>query len=354
MWPSIMNVRVVTGLKEGEKEYRNVVAPVFASLGIEPPVYVDNLEAALDILTSLSALGAAVINTPTGMHYTQASRCILRGVDTYVERPIAAPTDNLPSLIEAAESAGVILFTGVQRRLERPFQYLYEAAVHRREFGKLAAIRCRLAAGMSPTGWRTRRDLAGGGVLLDSGNHLLDLAVWILKGTHDSVESASIRYVHLDSTDWVNNENAALETSASGHVESSCGVNLYFDFSYLAPQGSVYESVELIDTENTRVRLVRDQPRSSGEPGLITHQRSDGSIVAVQYEGQRVLLHNAQLSNKPNISGPLLSFLTAREQVDDIASLSHPCSAASAMSTWFLTKEIYRHARKSSRSVGDY
>ena len=96
-------------------------------------------------------------------------------------------------------------------------------------------------------GWRQKDALAHGGVLVDRGFHLLDLAAFLLEESGVETSTGNVRHcwTRCDSS-IVNPEG--LETSAVGHVIFEKGISLIFDFSYHAPQGSVTECIEVRDT----------------------------------------------------------------------------------------------------------
>ena len=343
--PQLLEVRVVTCLKGGQTEFDNLVAPMFVSRRVPPPEYVPELADALDALQSYGYRPAVVINTPTALHAAQASMCVAAGLDVYVERPLVDHYADLPALVARADAAGVVLFTGSQRRVEAPFKYLYDAVVHGRDFGELASIRCLLSVGERPKGWRTIRTLAGGGVILDSGHHLLDCAAWVANGVGHRFAQGSVEYVHMSSNSWMASEGEPLESTAVGHARSVRGLDLFFDLSYATSLNAVYERIEVIDLTGARVSVVRDQTHRSSEPGRITHQRADGSIAWAEVSGAHVAVDHRQLPYGSNVTGPLESFLRARESSAEDRR-AHPCSGASSIPSWELTREIYRHGSR--------
>jgi predicted dehydrogenase len=336
--PDLLTLDAVTELRNGREEFDDLVVPFFASRGIRTPDYVPDLEDAIDATGSHgSTPPVAIINTPTGLHAGQAATCIAGGLDVYVERPLGTHNDDVPGLVRAAEKAGLIIFTGSQRRAEAPFRYVHDAVVGRRDFADIASIRCTLATGQRPNGWRADSKLAGGGILTDSGFHLLDCAAWLASGAGHAFEDNSVRYLYLQG-----GEGGGLESTAVGHIRSPTGLDLFFDLSYTTPMNSVYERLEVNDRDGARLALVRDQAVRSSAPGRVTHQRQDGSIVASKVGSDYVVLEAAELSRDSNVAGPLRSFLRAREGGP---GPEHPCSGQSHVASWKLIKEIYGFAR---------
>lgn len=337
------DIRVATSLVDGQAEFDDVVAPFFARHGLACPKFIPDVADAATAVRGMGGWGAAVINTPPGLHHAQATACLEVGLDVYVEKPIVTQEDDLISLIEAAERAGVRLFTGSQRRMEAPFEYMRDVIANGVEFGQLARISCVLSVGERPIGWRTDRSLAGGGVLLDSGYHLLDCATWLASSAGHSFGPGSVRYAYFSRELVMNEGTDTLESTAFGHARSDGGVDLFFDVSYLTATASVFERLEVVDREGARVVVIRDQAVRGAQPGRVTHQRPDGSVVALQSADGVAALDRALLSHSAGNSRPLESFLKSRESPKERVN-DHPCTGASAVASWLLVREIYRKA----------
>ena len=226
----------VTSLSGGEIEYGTAVVPFFQDRGLTPPAYIPDLTDALAAIRDRPL--AVLINTPNTLHYEQALIAVSAGADVFVERPIATPADPLPSLVQTVSGANLIAFSGLQRRTEAPFLYIHDCISERRGFGTLRTIRCTLSVGHRPRGWRANRTLASGGVVIDSGYHLLDCAVWFATAAGFSVNVISNIYVSFAQS-MLFPHGAQLESTAIGHLATSDGLNIFFDLSYDAPVDSV-------------------------------------------------------------------------------------------------------------------
>ncbi|MBS2964238.1 Gfo/Idh/MocA family oxidoreductase [Actinocrinis puniceicyclus] len=322
---------MVTELVGGHGEFTQVIAPAFAAHGQPPPTYVPRLQDAIEAARAVCERPAAVIYTPNSEHAAQVMACIAADLDVFVERPFATPAHDAPRLVAAARDADVLFFTGVQRRLEASFRYLREVVGTRRGFGELASIRCTLAVGMRPTGWRLDPGLCHGGVVIDSGYHLLDCAAWLAEAGGAEITGSTTGFVELAVDPWA---PGPLETSAVGSLVGPTGVRLTFDLSYSAPVSSVFERLECRDAEGACVVVTRDQTLKSDRPGLVTHQQADGTVI----------LDHVRLPGTPRQAAPLIGFLRSRDE--RASAQEHPCSARHSLTTWQLTKEIYDHAHR--------
>jgi predicted dehydrogenase len=342
-------VRVVSVccLEQGEIEFQKIVLPWFSERGLPLPEFAPTLAGAL---AGLPAPGAAVVNTPNAQHACQVEECLDAGVHVFVDRPITLHTDDLPRLAERARKANLLLFTGVQRRLESHFRHAYEAVAFQRDFGDLDTIRCILAVGERPSGWRARHALVGGGVVIGTGYHLLDFAAWVAAAHGERFGARATGQVRFSAEEWMPPDvDPQIETSALGWVQSEGGVTVSFDLSFSAPVGSVFELVDLRDRSGSRITICRDQRMRSRNPGRITHQRADGSVATKHYNGAEFILSDALLPGGAQESRPLADFI--RECVSD-GSLArkHPCSDIASIPTWELIGRVYELAKWQRRN----
>jgi predicted dehydrogenase len=337
-----LEVTAVTCLLQGATEYESVVKPYFHARSLQPPNYLPDLEDALNVVAGTGSRPVVLISTPNSLHAKHAYASLDQGYDVYVERPLAAQLEDVRQLVFLAEQRGVRLFCGTQRRMEAPYQYIHDAVVNQRDFGSLMTIRCSLSVGERPSGWRLHKELAGGGIVLDSGFHLLDCAAWIAADAGHYFTESSYRMITLLSEDGRVSRAPAnqLEHSALGDLTTSHGLRLVFDLTYNAPIGSVYEYFDVRDQDGARITIVRSQSHRSQQPGRVTHQRADGSIVTTRISDEPIRLDDTYLPGRANESGPLRALLEARRHPAD-ASYTHACSAQSALPTWGLIEEIY-------------
>lgn len=340
-----IHVTVVTCLVDGVEEYRKVVKPYFYARGLPAPKYLPDIEHALDAVENASSRPVAVISTPNCLHAEQAFASLDRGYDVYVERPLATRLEDARELARLAEQRGVLLFSGTQRRMEATYGYVHDAVVARQDFDTLTTIRCGLSVGERPSGWRLRRELAGGGIVIDSGFHLLDCGAWIAADAGHHFSANSHRMVNLlghDGTAAPDPVNP-IEHSAAGDLITSSGLRLVFDLTYAAPVNSVYEYFDARDRHGARILVLRVRARRSPEPGRVTHQRADGSIVTALVGGKKIYLDNARVPGQANESGPLRALLESRKR-PVFSSSAHACAARSSLPTLELIEEIYNYA----------
>lgn len=156
-----------------------------------------------------------IVCTPQSVHRAICEPCLRAGVAVLVEKPLAHTLADARAMAALARErpdvpAGVGFMLG-----HNPL--LAEAARHVRE-GRLGAVRsarasCYLGQVFAPgKGWTFTRAAAGGGVLINSGSHLLFALLEILgparaataraSGVHNEVEDTMTAIVDFESGVW--------------------------------------------------------------------------------------------------------------------------------------------------------
>jgi len=126
-------------------------------------------------------LEAVVISTPHSMHYEQAKHCIEHNLHVLVDKPLACSFGEAKELVELAEQKDRVLVVANQRRYGDACQYMFEI-IRSGQLGGLRAIQCLLGQSIRAdffSGWRSDPSMNCGGILMDSGYHLLDTLLWI-------------------------------------------------------------------------------------------------------------------------------------------------------------------------------
>jgi predicted dehydrogenase len=149
---------------------------------------------------------AAIIAVPNHLHAPVATELLTAGIHVLVEKPMALSAAECDGMIEAAAKTGVVLAVGLVRRFYDSSQFVKQlldagllGPITGFDLQEGAIFRHPLASD-----YMLRRDQAGGGVLTNTGVHVLDLLLWWLGGCSE-----------VDYAD-----------DAMGGVEADCQVNL--------------------------------------------------------------------------------------------------------------------------------
>ena len=124
----------------------------------------------------LSSIDAAVVATPVSLHYQISEFFLKNHKHVLVEKPIALNYSQSKSLVEIADANKCVLSVGLYRRLY-PSVTVLKQLIETRELGSLNSVEFNWGAVYS---WSAtslgnmKKELAGGGVLMDLGHHALD------------------------------------------------------------------------------------------------------------------------------------------------------------------------------------
>lgn len=174
-----------------------------------------------------SQIDAAVIATPPFHHAPCAIELMGKGLHVLVEKPMAVTYQDALKMVETAEKKGVVLSVVFFRRLYPSFRLL-KALLDAQVYGKVKAFHIQ---GGGFYNWRAaslgnmKKELAGGGVLIDFGSHMVDLMFSLFRG---KIESFSYR------------------DNAHGGIESDCEI----DVCIKSQEEKIEGKIELARTRN--------------------------------------------------------------------------------------------------------
>lgn len=122
---------------------------------------------------------AVIISTPTHLHKRIAIDCLNAGKDVLVEKPLARNSSEGREIIDCAKKNNRKLMVGMNLRY-RPDSMLIRSLIDAGEIGDPFYIKCGwIRKQSSSEKWFSKREEAGGGVILDLGINLIDLALWL-------------------------------------------------------------------------------------------------------------------------------------------------------------------------------
>ncbi len=138
---------------------------------------------------------AVIISTPTHLHKQIAIDCLNAGKDILVEKPLARNSTEGKEIVECAKKNKRKLMVGMNLRY-RPDSMLIRSLINAGEIGVPYYIKCGwIRKQSSSERWFTKREEAGGGVILDLGINLVDLALW-LADYPKALSSSTKNYFH--------------------------------------------------------------------------------------------------------------------------------------------------------------
>ena len=206
----------------------------------------------------------AVINAlPNALHATTTSDVLRRGKHVLCEKPLAITSADARACAELARQNGLVLAVGMNRRFDSCHQVLH-GLLREHQIGTINSYDWQYGGEFewkSASGFYFTRALAGGGVLMDFGVHLLDsLTDWF----------GPIISSQYQDDDW------------GGGVEANC----ILDLTHQGPYGAITGRVQLSRTVLLRNRLVVHGSVSDAE---VRVGESDSVFIHRQLGDRRII-----------------------------------------------------------------
>ena len=218
-----------------------------------PDVFTD-----IDELLESDELDAVVIATPNHLHEPQVLRALAAKMHVLCERPLALSSRGVERILSAAQRADRKVVVANNHRFRTDVQAL-DRFLRGGELGRLMAFRAgSYHLKRSPESWRTRRAEAGGGVFMEHGIPLLDLALWLADFPDPTRVTA-----HMDRPRGAQ----AVEDAMLVHIEcgSNLSISLDLNWAYVGEEDRWW--FETISTRgSTRLAPLRVVKELNGRP----------------------------------------------------------------------------------------
>jgi predicted dehydrogenase len=211
-------------------------------------------------------LDAVDICTPTSSHRDLALLAIQSGVDALVEKPVAR---NYPEAVEIAGAAAKSqrkVMVGMNNRF-RPDSMVLKNFVENGELGKIFYVKTGWLRKQSVTSpWFLRKEHSGGGVFLDLGIAVMDLALWLTGFPEAKRVSASNYSLMTKAVEDTSTAFITMDNNVTVLVEASWSLQTESDFFYC----------ELFGTEGSaRVNPLRINKQMHGNLVNVTPLKMD-------------------------------------------------------------------------------
>jgi predicted dehydrogenase len=181
-------------------------------------------------------LDGIFICTPNHLHFTMALAAIEKGIPALIEKPVTLNLDQVERLAEKSKESGVPLVIGMNNRFREDAVVLKDF-MQKDEIGTPFYMKC---------GWLRRWDrkpdqawmhdvrISGGGVMMDMGISLVDLALWLLDNPPIKTVQSFI-YNVFSTTKAEDSAFAIIETEANTAItiEVAWRLHLERDLNYM-------------------------------------------------------------------------------------------------------------------------
>jgi predicted dehydrogenase len=166
------------------------VAPLVEVAAVADPA----VAGALGSLEELLALepDGLVIATPSALHAEQAIAALRAGVPVFCQKPLGRDASETGAVVAVAERVDRLLGVDLSYRHTEAARRI-KSLLAQGAIGEVYALELVFHNAYGPDKpWFRRRELAGGGCLVDLGTHLVDLALWLTESDTARVRSARV------------------------------------------------------------------------------------------------------------------------------------------------------------------
>ena len=193
-------------------------------------------------MLQLKEIDAVSVCTPNYLHKDPAIAALKAGKHTLVEKPMAMNAREAQAMVDAARASKRKLVIGFQYRYSPPAQVI-QRYVNEGNFGEVlfARVQALRRRGIPSWGVFGRKDLQGGGPLIDIGVHAIELAHYLM-GSPRAVSASASMFTYLGDKaptalppwgDW-DYKTYTVEDLAIGFVRFGNGACMIVESSFAA------------------------------------------------------------------------------------------------------------------------
>lgn len=215
---------------------------------------------------------AVNVCTPNGVHMQPAVDALNAGAHVIVEKPMAMNPKECQRMIDAAKKSGKKLVIGFQYRYHPNTQFL----MREREagtFGNILYVKCLALRRRGIPNWGVfgRKELQGGGPMIDIGVHCIEMAHYVM-GSPKPVAATGNTWTYMGNkpsnvvSQWPNwdYKTYTVEDLAIGHIRFENGAILQIEASFAAH----------IEKDEWNFKLIGDKGGAQWDPAMVFTDRN--------------------------------------------------------------------------------
>lgn len=297
-----------------------------------PQIYTD----AEDMFKN-AGLDAVSIAVPNFLHKKLTISALKAGLHVLCEKPMSV------SLADAQEMKKVVDDSGKNFMLNLSFRYnpmsqSLKKVVDSGEVGEIYSGRTiwHRRRGMPGFGgWFGKKELAGGGPLIDLGVHRLDLALWLM-GYPNPIAVSGATYNHIASAEAKKqNKEFTVEDLAMGFIRFDNGASLIVETSWAVNQ----KERELMETKLYGTKA-----------GIVQKNKNEGYEFEAKVYSEKDGMHTTQTIDIPAAANSS----TYKEFIDSIVEDREPTATAEhGVKLQKILEGLYRSAEEGREVVFD-
>ena len=195
-----------------------------------------------------SELDAVYITTPVASHVPIASYCAEKNTSFFLEKPIGKNSQECELLCNIIKKKKIISMVGFYLRYAETFSKAKDL-LENNAIGKITKIKSSVYQSQildKVSGWRFKKEISGGGVLIDLGSHLIDLLLWYF-GNIKKVE-ANIESHH----------SQEVEDTARSRIFFENGITCDFEASWYVKNYRLQETTIEIEGTTGKMKVNED------------------------------------------------------------------------------------------------
>jgi predicted dehydrogenase len=194
------------------------------------------------MLKEETEIDAVSICTPNGLHAPNTIAALEAGKHVLVEKPMAMSAKEGQAMLDAAKRAGKQLIVGFQYRFSPQSQFVREYATSG-QLGNIMFVRCQALRRRGIPNWGVfgRKELQGGGPMIDIGVHIIEAAHYCIGSPKPIAASGQTWTYHGNKPSnvrsvWPNwdYKTYSVEDMAIGQVRFDNGAILSIEASFVA------------------------------------------------------------------------------------------------------------------------
>ncbi len=223
-----------------------------------------------------SKLDFVYITTPVASHIPIASYCASKKIHFFVEKPLGRNIDECSQLYGIVKQNNVLSMVGFYLRYKETFKKA-KAMLDSGILGQTKNIKSSVYQTQSlatNSGWRFKKEISGGGVLIDLGSHLIDLLLWFF-GRPKTLEAST-----------KSRNSKQVEHTASGKIQFENGLECFFDSSWVRDGYRLQETTIEIEGEYGKMKVNEDYVKINYTNSEKSNQKQDSIFYSQSlYQG---------------------------------------------------------------------
>jgi len=148
----------------------------------------------------IGRVDAAIVALPHHLHYEISMTLMKNGINILCEKPLALNSDHAKQLVDCAKENGVVLNVGVVRRYYWNSQKVKNIILDKK-YGALESIEA-YEGGIydwpAASDFFFSKEKSGGGVLIDTGSHTIDMLNWWVGESPNKIEYCDDNYGEVE------------------------------------------------------------------------------------------------------------------------------------------------------------